>query len=303
MNNRKSFKTKFALLLVFSLAGARMSAAENPLPLMGVTFSTTDKNLQKLYNRSEAVEQRNIIQFTPTMKTLFEGGDYPNCYLETQPMGGEMYAARDPQIALNNQLIFLLMQRSNGRLPGMVRSFLGHPKDVPSGTNAWLTWFPDQQVTAHYGWFQGLCFPEPAWRTYFWIGKGTRVPLYIRAPRLTASGSSCETPVSGIDFFPTLVELGGVTSAPKQTVDGVSLVPLLKGGKLPPRPLFWHYPHYGNQGGKPSTIIRSGDWKLIHYWEDGHNELYNLAADIGEQQNLAATETKRAAELWSQLQT
>ena len=134
-----------------------------------------------------------------------------------------------------------------------------------------------------------------------WEG-GTRVPLYIRAPGLTRSGSVCDTPVSGIDFFPTLLALGGVTAAPQQTVDGVSLVPLLQGARLAPRPLFWHYPHYGNQGGEPTSIIRSGDWKLIHYWEDGHNELYNLAADIGEQHDLARTETKRAAGLWSQLQ-
>ena len=134
-----------------------------------------------------------------------------------------------------------------------------------------------------------------------WEG-GTRVPLYIRAPDFTAAASVCDTPVSGIDYFPTLLELAGVTSAPKQTIDGVSLVPLLKGGNLAPRPLFWHYPHYGNQGGEPSSIIRSGDWKLIHYWEDGRNELYNLAADIGEQHNQAATETKCAADLWSQLQ-
>ncbi len=134
-----------------------------------------------------------------------------------------------------------------------------------------------------------------------WEG-GTRVPLYIRAPGLTAPGSTCSTPVSGIDFFPTLLKLAGITAAPEQTIDGVSLVPLLAGGQLPLRPLFWHYPHYGNQGGEPSSIIRSSDWKLIHYWEDGHNELYNLADDIGEQHDLSATETNRATGLWSQLQ-
>ena len=135
-----------------------------------------------------------------------------------------------------------------------------------------------------------------------WEG-GTRVPVYFRAPGITPSGSICATPVSGIDFFPTLLELAGATTAPKQTIDGVSLVPLLKGKSISPRPLFWHYPHYGNQGGEPSSIIRSGDWKLIHYWEDDRNELYNLAADIGEQHDLAATETNRVNELWSQLQT
>jgi arylsulfatase A-like enzyme len=135
-----------------------------------------------------------------------------------------------------------------------------------------------------------------------WEG-GTRVPVYIRAPGLTPAGSTCDTPVSGIDFFPTLLQLAGVTNSPKQMVDGASLVPLLNGGNIAPRPLFWHYPHYGNQGGEPSSIIRSGDWKLIHYWEDGRNELYNLTTDIGEQHDLAATETKCADQLWSQLQT
>jgi arylsulfatase A-like enzyme len=134
-----------------------------------------------------------------------------------------------------------------------------------------------------------------------WEG-GTRVPLYIRAPGVTRAGSSCDTPVNGIDFFPTLLQLAGVKAPPKQVIDGVSLVPLLKGGSIAPRPLFWHYPHYGNQGGEPSSIIRADDWKLIHYWEDDRNELYNLAADIGETNNLAGTESKRAAELWAQLQ-
>jgi len=144
-------------------------------------------------------------------------------------------------------------------------------------------------------------FPYRGGKGRQWEG-GTRVPVYIRAPGITTSGSICDTPVSGIDYLPTLLQLAGVTNSPKQIVDGVSLAPLLNGGSITPRPLFWHYPHYGNQGGEPSSIIRSGDWKLIHYWEDGHNELYNLVADIGEQHDLAARETKRAADLWLQLQ-
>lgn len=135
-----------------------------------------------------------------------------------------------------------------------------------------------------------------------WEG-GTRVPLYIKAPNVTQPGSACDTPVIGIDFFPTLLQLAGVTAQPKQHIDGVSLVPLLKGGSIAPRPLFWHYPHYGNQGGEPSSIIREGDWKLIHYWEDGRNELYDLATDIGEQHDLAAGESQRTTALWTELQT
>jgi len=134
-----------------------------------------------------------------------------------------------------------------------------------------------------------------------WEG-GTRVPFYIKAPGVTRPGSTCDTPVIGIDFYPTLLQLAGVTAQPKQTIDGVSLLPLLAGGQIAARPLFWHYPHYGNQGGEPSSIIRSGDWKLIHYWEDGHNELYNLATDVGERHDLSAGEIERTAQLWKELQ-
>jgi Trehalase len=154
-----------------ALLCGKMFAETNALPLTGMTFSTTDTNLQKLYNRAETMERRNIVQFTATMKTLVEGGGYGNCWIETQPMGGEMYAARDVQLALNNQLIFLLTQRPDGRLPGMVTSFLHRTNQPAASTNIWEAWFPEMKVLAHYGWLQGLCFAEPAWRTYFWIGK------------------------------------------------------------------------------------------------------------------------------------
>jgi arylsulfatase A-like enzyme len=134
-----------------------------------------------------------------------------------------------------------------------------------------------------------------------WEG-GLRVPLYVRAPGVTTSGSICDTPVSGIDFYPTMLALAGVPLPPQQTMDGVSLTPLLKGGGIKDRPLFWHYPHYGNQGGEPSSIIREDGWKLIHYWEDNRNELYHLPADIGEQYDLAAQEAPRTARLWTELQ-
>ena len=76
-------------------------------------------------------------------------------------------------------------------------------------------------------------------------------------------------------------------------MDGVSLVPLLK-AKSRIAPLYWHYPHYGNQGGEPSSMIMEGDWKQIHYHEDGRNELYDLSSDPGERNDLLAEETKRS---------
>lgn len=134
-----------------------------------------------------------------------------------------------------------------------------------------------------------------------WEG-GIREPFYIYAPGITKAGSVTEVPASGIDWYSTLLELAGVPVPQEQAVDGVSLVPVLKGGSIKDRPLFWHYPHYGNQGGEPSSIIMEGDWKLIYYHEDKHYELYNIAEDIGEQKDLFAAQTQRATAMRARLQ-
>ena len=85
-------------------------------------------------------------------------------------------------------------------------------------------------------------------------------------------------------------------------VDGISLAPLLQGKPAPGREaLYWHYPHYSNQGGVPSGAVRDRDWKLIEFYEDGSLELYNLRDDPGERRNLIAREPKRATELHEKL--
>ena len=73
------------------------------------------------------------------------------------------------------------------------------------------------------------------------------------------------------------------------------------GGPLPARPLLWHLPHYCNQGSRPAGAIRDGDWKLIEHYEDGRLELFNLARDAGERQDLSAQEPKKTAELHDKL--
>lgn len=110
---------------------------------------------------------------------------------------------------------------------------------------------------------------------------GIREPYFIKAPGL-GQGQKCNIPVTGTDFYPTLLELVGAKLKPEEHIDGVSLVPLLNGETIAERPLIWHYPHYGNQGGEPSSIIRLGDWKLIHYYENRREELYNLKLDLEE---------------------
>ena len=130
---------------------------------------------------------------------------------------------------------------------------------------------------------------------------GIREPLLVRWPGVVEAGRTIATPVSSPDFLPTLLDAAGVSPAPGQVLDGVSLKPVLAGGVGPERALFWHYPHYGNQGGAPAAAIRRGDWKLIEWLEDGRVELFNLADDLGEQRDLAARAPERATALQAEL--
>ena len=132
-----------------------------------------------------------------------------------------------------------------------------------------------------------------------WEG-GLRVPFVIHTPQMTAR-IDCNTPVSGIDIFPTALDYAGAAEKVYHDVDGVSLKNLLEGSKLSSRSLFWHYPHYGNQGGEPSSIIRKGKWKLIYYHESGYSELYNLNDDLGETNPLEKKYPVRAAKLQKEL--
>jgi len=115
---------------------------------------------------------------------------------------------------------------------------------------------------------------------------GIREPMMIKWPGVTKSGSICEVPVISTDFYPTMLEMAGLPPRPKQHIDGISLVPLLRDKKIDRGPIYWHYPHYGNQGGAPGSAIRQGNWKLIEWFENGRLELYNLKRDIGEKNNL-----------------
>ncbi|HEX4125736.1 MAG TPA: sulfatase, partial [Tepidisphaeraceae bacterium] len=132
---------------------------------------------------------------------------------------------------------------------------------------------------------------------------GVREPLLIRYPRMIRPGSACSAPVTSPDFFPTFLEAAGLPLMPEQHADGTSLMPLLRGDSLGSRPIFWHYPHYSNQGGTPACAIRRDDWKLIEFFEDNHLELYNLRTDISEQNDLAAEHSGLATELHDQLVT
>lgn len=116
-----------------------------------VKFKTDNRSLQRLYDAAETKEKQNI-QYFGKRKVLVEGGGYNNIWLETQPMGGAMYAKRDMEAALNNQLLFMEYQNEKGRIPGMI---VNH----------------DGKLEAKYGWFQGFCFADSALSMYYWNGE------------------------------------------------------------------------------------------------------------------------------------
>ena len=114
-------------------------------------------------------------------------------------------------------------------------------------------------------------------------------------------GSIVHSPVGSPDFLPTIAEMAGLPAGHEE-IDGVSLVPLLRDERgLAERALFWHYPHYGNQGGAPSGAVREGDWKLIEWYEDGRSELFDLRDDIGEANDLSSKRPELAVALAAKL--
>lgn len=125
---------------------------------------------------------------------------------------------------------------------------------------------------------------------------GVRVPLIVAGPGIAAH-RWCDSPTTTPDWYPTFLELAGLPPQPQQHQDGVSIAPLLRGDTMEERPLFWHYPHYGNQGGQPMAAVRRGNYKLLKFFEDNHTELYDLSQDIGESFNLTGELPDLANEL------
>jgi arylsulfatase A-like enzyme len=125
---------------------------------------------------------------------------------------------------------------------------------------------------------------------------GLRIPLLVRWPNKVPAGRLLDAPVVNADWLPTILELAGVEAPP--TLDGVSFAKLILGrGEPVARRLFWHFPHYNNQGGWPAGAVRDGPWKLVERYEDGRTELFHLERDPGETTDLAGKESQRVKEL------
>ena len=132
---------------------------------------------------------------------------------------------------------------------------------------------------------------------------GIRVPFIVRWPGVVAAGSVSTEVVTSPDVLPTALEMAGVRTDASDSVEGVSLMPILRDGQSLERPaVYWHYPHYSNQGGEPGGAIRQGEYKLIEFYRDQKLELYDLSVDVSEVNDLADEMPDRVAEMRGALQ-
>ena len=144
---------------------------------------------------------------------------------------------------------------------------------------------------------------------------GIRVPYIIKWPNKIKAASVNATPIVNMDFFPTFMNIINV-KLPNKKLDGQNILPLLKGNKIKERPLFWHFPiylqayHQSEDDGRdpifrtrPGSTVLFKNWKLHHYFEDNALELYNLEDDLGERNDLAASNPKKTQELYEILET
>ena len=130
---------------------------------------------------------------------------------------------------------------------------------------------------------------------------GVRVPFLVSWPGVTQAGATSDVPVITPDIPATILDLTGVGPDPAQPLDGASLAAVLRGGTLARDALYWHYPHYHPGGSTPHSAIRSGDYRLVHFYEDGRSELYDLRTDPGESTDLAPAEPQRTLALKARL--
>lgn len=133
---------------------------------------------------------------------------------------------------------------------------------------------------------------------------GIRVPLIVRWPGVVKANSTCRTPVVSTDFYPTLLDAASLPRESDKILDGESIMPLLKRkGRLRRKAIYFHYPNYAFHGGnRLGGAIREGDYKLIKYYDDNSVELYNLAEDLSEKNNLAEKMPEKAAKLKKKLE-
>tara|TARA_B100001175_G_C19514506_1_gene646329 strand:+ start:5906 stop:7474 length:1569 start_codon:yes stop_codon:yes gene_type:complete len=168
------------------------------------------------------------------------------------------------------------------------------------GMSAANFYFPDREISKKEidKAFSTSNLPLRGGKGWMYEG-GIRVPLIIKWPVKGLQGVVSNVPVTSPDFFPTIIEMIGLEAENNNQKEGISMVPLLKGDqKLEREAIYWHFPHYSNHGNQsPGGVIRSGDYKLLEYYENNTIQLFNLAEDPGEQNDLSTKEPERVNKL------
>ncbi len=206
-----------------------------------------------------------------------------------------------PEHGRKNKLI-----QNNARFAAMlevvddsVRNILKAVDEIGATDNTVVFFFSDNGGLSTKPYTSNV--PLRAGKGWYYEG-GIRVPLIVKWPGVVQAGSTCDVPVISNDFYPTILEIVGLPLRPKDHVDALSLAGLLKTGKAPDRDAFyWHYPHHHGAGCPPCSAVRSGEIKLIHYYEDDTLEMYNVKEDVSETTNLVETMPDKTKELKAKL--
>jgi arylsulfatase A len=228
----------------------------------------------------------------------------PHTPVQGKPELVERYARKVNSDATHRNPAFAAMVHSMDQAVGTVLSALDR-NGIAENTLVVFT-SDNGGLTQRYGKIEGFTDNAPLRR-----GKGSafeggvRVPTIVKWPGITSPGTTCDEPVIGMDFYPTLLEVAGVAGDKQhdQRLDGLSLVPLLRepSTTLSRDALYWHYPHYHAGGDGPYSAIRARDWRLVHFYEDDSQVLFNLAADVGERHDMSASHPEVVARLRQQL--
>ena len=218
---------------------------------------------------------------------------------QASPEALAKFAAKDPSKTTDDPVFAAMhadLDASVGRLLAALRS-LGLEEDTV------VVFASDNGATSRND-------NSPLRRGKGWVYEGgIRIPMFVRWPGHVEPGSVCDEPVAAVDLFPTLCSIAGVEPPADQPVDGLDLVGVLESGgqkRLPVRSLYWHYPVYGIwRDGRfrrtPMSAVRHGNYKLIYDYEADAAQLFDLAADPGEKNDLASEQPQVAAGLTLQL--
>jgi len=284
-----------------------------------------------IQGRADLVEKykKKLTESPPVAGPAFALEDNPD---SDQPSTSKQRAERlrDPDYAgyhvLPNRTVKVKQHQDNAQFAGMVEAVdqsLGRVvaklEQLKLSENTILIFFSDNggMAAANFGNPKRVIRKTRLGRAYStsnlplrgakgWLYEGgIRVPMIVKWPGGGDRGTTCDVPVISTDFYPSILEMAGLPSKPKQHVDGVSITPLLRGErKLKRTAIYWHFPHYSNHGMQsPGGAIRAGNYKLLDYFENGTSQLFDLANDIGEQNDLAGTQPEMVNKLRALLKT